>query len=163
MRQFAPRLIYYNSSRAEIRAHGAEADGRGAAEAADCVFGAVWIVGFVEMLTRLRMTKLFAEGCLVVACLAPISFAQGPIRVETDQVVVPTVVFDKKLYAHQQDLQSRIEKDPHFWDTIAIRDLVASDFHLSEDGRDQTIVSVKLEAPTSVRVEDNRGRHTEKV
>jgi hypothetical protein len=105
----------------------------------------------------------FAMACLTLASLAPPRFAQGPIRVETDQVVVPTVVFDKKLYAHQRDLQAQIEKDPHFWDTIAIRDLVASDFHLSEDGQEQTIVSVKLEAPTSVVVEDNRGRHTEKV
>jgi hypothetical protein len=106
--------------------------------------------------------RLLAKVGLLLAWVAPVSFAQGPIRVETNQVLVPTVVFDKKLYAHEQDLQSRVEKDPHFWDTIAIRDLVASDFHLSEDGQDQTIVSVKLEAPASIVVEDNLGRHTEK-
>jgi hypothetical protein len=115
------------------------------------------------MPTREQLMRLLAKVGLILAGVAPVSFAQGPIRVETNQVLVPTVVFDKKLYAHEQDLQSRVEKDPHFWDTIAIRDLVASDFHLSEDGQDQTIVSVKLEAPTSIVVEDNLGRHTEKA
>src|ERR1700688_952212 len=104
--------------------------------------------------SRRRTATRPAAALLLTFCasawVAPVSFAQGPIRVETNQVLVPTVVFDKKLYAHEQDLQSRVEKDPHFWDTIAIRDLVASDFHLSEDGQDQTIVSVKLEAPASI-------------
>lgn len=115
------------------------------------------------MVAKLRPAWLFARACLLLVCIAPVSVAQGPIRVETDQVLVPTVVFDKKLYAHKHDLIAQVEKDPHFWDTIAIRDLSASDFHLSEDGRDQTIVSVKLEAPTSVTVQDDSGRHVETV
>jgi hypothetical protein len=114
------------------------------------------------MLSELRMTRRFAKVCLMLSCVAPVSFAQGPIRVETDQVLVPTVVFDKKLYAHKNDLKAQVEKDPDFWDTIAIRDLAASDFHLSEDGRDQAIVSVKLEAPTSAMIQDNQGQHVER-
>jgi hypothetical protein len=104
-----------------------------------------------------------AKAGLLLACAAPVSFAQEPIRVETDQVLVPTVVFDKKLYEHKQDLAAQIEKDPHFWDTIAIKDVAASEFRLAEDGHEQSIVSVKLEAPTSVMVQDNRGRHVESV
>jgi hypothetical protein len=61
---------------------------------------------------------------VLLAVAAPVCFAQEPIRVETNQVVVPTAVFDKKLYAHKHDLSQQIEKDPNFWDTIAIKDLV---------------------------------------
>jgi hypothetical protein len=115
------------------------------------------------MLTRLRVVRLMAKAGLLLACAAPVSFAQEPIRVETNQVVVPTVVFDKKLYEHKKDLAAQVDKNPHFWDTIAITNLIATDFHLSEDGHDQSIVSVKLEAPTSAMVQDNWGRHVESV
>lgn len=122
------------------------------------------------MLTRLRKARLLAAArlsavtsLLLLAGLAPVCCAQEPIRVETNQVVVPTAVFDKNLYEHKHDLSAQIEKDPHFWDTIAIRDLTASDFHLTEDGKEQSIVSAKLEAPTSEMVQDNRGQHLESV
>ncbi len=114
----------------------------------------------------IRIARVVLRAGLLLACvtpIAPVALAQEPIRVETDQVVVPTVVFDKKLYAHKNDLRERIDKDPHFWDTIAIKDLAAGDFHLSEDGKEQTIVSAKLEAPTAMMVQDNRGQHLESV
>jgi hypothetical protein len=116
-----------------------------------------------RILTLSRLARLVTLSGILLACFAPVAVAQEPIRVETDQVVVPTVVFDKKLYAHKSDLREQIEKDPHFWDTIAIKDVAASDFHLTEDGKEQAIVSAKLEAPTSLLVQDNRGQHLENV
>jgi hypothetical protein len=113
--------------------------------------------------TRLLATTSLLLACVSLAGLAPVCCAQEPIRVETDQVVVPTAVFDKKLYGHKHDLSAQIANDPNFWDTIAIKDLVASDFHLSEDGKEQSIVSAKLEAATAIMVRDNRGQHLESV
>jgi hypothetical protein len=114
--------------------------------------------------TWLHAMLFLASSCLLLVLgAARACFAQEPIRVETDQVVVPTAVFDKKIYGHKHDLSAQIAKDPHFWDTIAIRDLTAGDFHLSEDGKEQSIVSAKLEAATSIMVKDNRGQHLESV
>jgi hypothetical protein len=110
-----------------------------------------------------RIPGWLMKAGLILLAVAPACFAQEPIRVETDQVVVPTVVFDKKLYEHKSDLREQIDQDPHFWDTIAIKDLAATDFHLTEDGKEQAIVSAKIEAPTSMMVQDNRGQHLENV
>ncbi len=100
---------------------------------------------------------------------ATIAAAQGPIRVESRQVLVPTVAFDKKLYTltgknhHGHALSYRIAHDPHFWDSIAIRTLTAKDFNLYEDGQAQRIESVTLEAPSFSIVNDNLGEHPESV
>jgi hypothetical protein len=101
--------------------------------------------------------------------LATIAAAQSPIRVESRQVLVPTVAFDKKLYTltgknhHGHSLSYRIAHDPHFWDSIAIRTLTAKDFNLYEDGQVQRIESVSLEAPSFSIVNDNLGQHPESI
>jgi hypothetical protein len=109
------------------------------------------------------------RGLLAICGLAPTSAAQGPIRVESSQVLVPTVVFDKKLYAltngkhHKHTLSYRIAHGPHIWDTIAVRGLSAGDFHLIEDGREQSILSVTFEAPVFSMVTDNLGKHPQTI
>jgi hypothetical protein len=111
----------------------------------------------------------FILGLASFCALAPASDAQGPIRVESHQVLVPTVVFDKKLYAltdnkhHKHSLADLIAHDPHFWDSIAVRGLAAADFHLFEDGQEQKILSVVFEAPAFSIVADNLGRHAETI
>jgi hypothetical protein len=112
----------------------------------------------------------FIAGFVSFCALAPLSNAQGPIRVESHQVLVPTVVFDTKLYAltdkkhhNKHSLAYLIAHDPHFWDSIAVRGLVAADFHLLEDGQEQKILSVAFEAPAFAIVADNLGRHAETI
>ena len=111
----------------------------------------------------------FLAGTVAIFGLATITAAQGAIRVESRKVLVPTVVFDKKLYAltdkkpHRHTLSYLIAHDPHFWDSIAIRTLAAKDFKLYEDGQEQSVESVSLEAPIFSIVDDNLGKHPESV
>src|SRR5277367_511092 len=117
---------------------------------------------------RSLLLRFFAvsSGILSVATIAP---AQCAIRVESPQVLVPTVAFDKKLYTltsknhHGHTLSYRIAHDPHFWDSIAIRTLTAKDFNLYEDGHAQRIESASLEAPSFSIVSDNLGQHPESI
>jgi VWFA-related protein len=111
---------------------------------------------------------------LVISLLllpAHIAMAQNPIRVQSDQVLVPTVVFDQKLYAqlnkmeaHHRDYYGRLlEKNEKLWDNITVKNLTAKDFHLYEDGHEQKIQSVRLESPVLRVVEDNLGKHPETI
>ncbi|HEY0702443.1 MAG TPA: hypothetical protein VGD60_06730 [Candidatus Acidoferrales bacterium] len=127
----------------------------------------------------MRWMAAFAEcgGGLVAAMVlavcagvcVPVAGAQdaGAIRVESDQVLVPTTVFDKKLYAltsgkkHKRTLRYMLAHDPHFWDTIAVRDLTAKDFRVLEDGQEQPIAKVTFEAPDLQIVGDTVGQHAE--
>jgi hypothetical protein len=95
---------------------------------------------------------------------------RDPIRVESHQVLVPTVVFDRKLYAltdkkhhNKHSLAHLLAHDPHFWDSIAVRGLLAADFRLLEDGQEQKILSVAFEAAAFSIVGDNLGRHAETI
>jgi hypothetical protein len=121
------------------------------------------------MRNTLRVIFLFVAGCLALTAFAPLALAQGPIRVESHQVLVPSVVFDKKLYDltgkkyHKHSLSYLIAHDPHFWDTIAVRGLAAKDFNLLEDGQRQEVLSVAFEAPAFSIVADNLGKHPELV
>src|SRR5271154_2761736 len=118
---------------------------------------------------RRGATRALLTCCVALYAFVPIAIAQGPIRVESNQVLVPTVVFDKKLYAltdkkhHKQSLSYLIAQDPHFWDTIAVRGLAAKDFHIFEDGKEQGILNVTFEAPTFSIVADNFGRHPQTI
>jgi hypothetical protein len=121
------------------------------------------------MIKRCGLLLPFFTGSLAIFGLAAITPAQGPIRVESRQVLVPTVVFDKKLYTlidkkdRKHSLSYLIAHDPHFWDSIAIRTLTAKDFYLYEDGQEQRILSVALEAPIFSIVDDNLGKHPESI
>jgi hypothetical protein len=121
------------------------------------------------MTKRGRRPLSFFALSLAIFSVATIAAAQGPIRVESRQVLVPTVAFDKKLYTLTSKnhpghtLSYRIAHDPHFWDSIAIRTLTAKDFNLYEDGHAQRIESVSLEAPSFSIVSDNLGQHPESI
>jgi hypothetical protein len=123
------------------------------------------------MLRRNILVWSFLLVSAILATLAPLACAQsgGAIRVESDQVLVPATVFDKKLYTltgkkHQkQSLGALIAHDPHFWDTIAVRNLTANDFHIFEDGQERAILKTTLEASPYSIVEDTQGRHPEEI
>jgi hypothetical protein len=97
--------------------------------------------------------------------------AQDPIRVQSNEVLVPTVVFDKELYAqlnkmkphHRDSYGHLVEKDAKLWENIAVKGLTEKDFHLFEDGKEQKIQRVKLEAPAFRVVQDSLGKHPEIV
>jgi VWFA-related protein len=112
---------------------------------------------------------------LVLLCISAepvrVFAAQDPIRVQSDEVLVPTVVFDKEIYAqlnkmkpHRRDSYGHlVAKNEKLWDSIAVKDLTEKDFHLFEDGVEQKLQRVRLEPPAFRVVEDNLGKHPEIV
>jgi VWFA-related protein len=115
--------------------------------------------------------NLFLLAVSLLLLTAKTAMAQNPIRVQSDQVLVPTVVFDQKLYAqlnkmkaHHRDYYAHIvAKNQKLWDNITVKNLTAKDFHLYEDGQEQKIQSVRLESPVLRVVEDNLGKHPETI
>src|SRR5271165_226748 len=112
--------------------------------------------------------------CLTILlhCLFPfacITAAQDPIRVQSNEVLVPTVVFDKELYGRLNKIKPYrgdsyghlAEKNSKLWNDIAVKNLTAKDFDLYEDGQEQRIQRVKLEPPAFHVVVDNLGKHPE--
>jgi hypothetical protein len=118
---------------------------------------------------RNTLLWIVIAGCLSLSSLAPVTRAQGVIRVETNEVRVPAVVFDKKLDSlmdsgdRMRSVGYLVANDPHFWDSISIRGLVTKDFHLFEDGQEYPVRNVTVEAPTFSIVRDSMGSHPESV
>jgi VWFA-related protein len=120
--------------------------------------------------TRVALPSLVLFFC-ISAAPAPVSAGQDPIRVRSNEVLVPTVVFDKELYAqlnrmkahHRDSYGHLVTKDEKLWDSIAVKNLTAKDFHLYEDGQEQPIHRVKLEPSTFRVVTDNLGKHPETI
>lgn len=87
--------------------------------------------------------------CVALACstACPAAFAQGgniePIRVGSEQVVVPVYVADKERRS------------------VATAKLGMNDFHLLEDGQEQRIQTLAVEHMHIWEVDDNLGRHIE--
>ena len=90
--------------------------------------------------------------------------AQDPIRVESNQVLVPVVVLNDKLYTRlkRAQLEGR-QRSAEILDGLAIRGLSVKDFHLFEDGQQQAIQSVAPEAPGFAMVSDNFGKHPQTI
>jgi hypothetical protein len=123
------------------------------------------------------MSRINIPGALGLALrlfclflLARNAAAQDPIRVQSDEVLVPTVVFNKELYAqlkmkpHRRDSYGHLlAKDARLWDDIVVKNLTAKDFHLYEDGQVQKIQRVNLEPPAFRVLQDNLGKHPEIV
>jgi hypothetical protein len=95
----------------------------------------------------------------------------GPIRVESNEVLVPVVVIDKGRQAQLQRetpnlvKQALDKKDLVILDQsvaeIAIPDLAAKEIHLFEDGVEQSIVNATFEPEPYWNVKDNLGYHSE--
>jgi hypothetical protein len=104
-------------------------------------------------------------GASSLCSFAPAALAQGPIRVETNQVLVPVVVVDKERFA-------RAWKDGSFYtdlpgalnaiaSSILVHDLTAADFQVLDDGKGEPIQNVTEETHLYWDVRDNGGHHTE--
>ena len=88
-----------------------------------------------------------------VACCV-LALGQGAdltIRVESRQVLVPTLVVD----------EDRLRTTPKTGNLSAVNDLSASDFRLFEDGIEQKIERVAIEHLRYAEIRDNRGSHNE--
>jgi len=113
---------------------------------------------------------LIALFMISISPFAGVTAAQDPMRVQPDEVLVPTVVFDKELYGqlkmkpHRRDSYEHLmAKDAKLWDEIVAKNLNAKNFHLYEDEQEQKIQRVKLEPPAFRVVQDNLGKHPEIV
>jgi hypothetical protein len=114
----------------------------------------------------------FLLGGAAVCAFSPVAHAQmvsaEPIRVESNVVLVPVQVIDMKGFdrIHQTDPNVLLREigvgDFHLWEALAVRDLVASDFRVMEDGHEQKIQSVTPNRPLS-NVRDNVGQHLEYI
>jgi hypothetical protein len=101
---------------------------------------------------------------LVAPFLCSLTAAQDPIRVESTQVLVPAVIFDKQLYSQQQKQAShgkQVAVDPG--KAFAIPDLDAKDVRLFQDGLEQKIQSLRVEPAHFTIVRDSLGIHPETV
>jgi VWFA-related protein len=121
--------------------------------------------------------KAYFRACFLLAFISPTllisreAAAQDPIRVQSAEVLVPTVVFDKAIYAqlnkmkpHRRDSYGHlVAKNEKLWDSIAVKGLTEKDFHLFEDGVEQRIERARLEPPAFRVVEDSLGKHPEIV
>jgi VWFA-related protein len=126
---------------------------------------------------RAILDAICRRSCLLG--IAPLLFflspclisAQDPIHVQSNEVLVPTVVFDTALYAqlnkqiphHRASYGHLAEKNSKLWQNIAVKGLTVQDFRLFEDGQEQKIQRVKLEPPAFREVQDNLGKHPEIV
>ena len=108
--------------------------------------------------------------CAAILATAPATYAQDPIRVETNQVIVPAFVGDKEhVNSLEMDAESMYRAvsaaDTKRVDAIlewtVIRNLTSADFQVFEDGKEQTIQNVAYEPSLYWDLRDNRGHHTE--
>src|SRR5208282_5133872 len=88
------------------------------------------------MTKRIMLTWALSVVCAFLNLLVPVVSAQDPIRVESNQVLVPAVVFDRLLYAQIEEKASSGDltaKDSLLWERVAVRNLVAKDFSAYND------------------------------
>ncbi len=104
-----------------------------------------------------RNAPVFAVwlSAAALCALSPVAHAQtggaGPIRVQSNDVLVPVLVLDKKRldHIHHMDPVSFVTEatagNSRLLEDLAVRDLSANDFQVFEDGREQFIERVTFE------------------
>jgi hypothetical protein len=115
---------------------------------------------------------ILLAGCVTLCATVPATFAQGPIRVQTNQVLVPVYVFDKEqdrlLWRDPSNLaravsEGNIQLEEDIEEGLVIHDLTAADFQVFEDGKEQAIQYVAYEKSLYWDFRDNRGYHSEYI
>src|SRR5258708_4149789 len=105
-----------------------------------------------------RLTvALLLECATLLSSPAAHSQTESPpsFRVESNEVLVPTSVYDMTL----MDLLAHSDRDAS---SDEVRNLTAKNFHLFQDGKEQVIRSVTSRvSPLFLRVNDNLGPHNE--
>jgi hypothetical protein len=124
--------------------------------------------------TKNNALILVTFAAVSVCSTSEATFAQDPIRVETNQVLIPVYVLD------EGRLRSDLRSDPDgnlnrailagdtqlvdaIEEGIVIHDLTPTDFQLFQDGKQQPIQNVAYEHSLYWDVHDNKGHHTEYI
>jgi hypothetical protein len=111
-------------------------------------------------------------GALALCDSASVAFAQEPIRIETNQVLVPVFVEDERrerrmeidaTSGYRALLAGDMKRFNEFIESLVIPNLTAADFQLFDDGKEQKIQSVSYERSLYWDVRDNKGHHTEYI
>ena len=117
-------------------------------------------------------------AAIALGTFAPATAAQvgDAIRVETRQIVVPVLVWDKdrarRFNEHRpedirRDFAALEAGDTKLLDALMdepmVLGLTIADFHLFDDGKEQIIQNVSYESNLYWDVRDNRGHHTEYI
>jgi hypothetical protein len=88
---------------------------------------------------------------IALCSLAQATLAQDPIRVESNQVLVPVYVFDKeRAQLSQRGIAPTVTEDPD-----EIPGLTIADFHIFEDDKEQSIQKVSFEVLPDYNVHDS--------
>jgi hypothetical protein len=124
------------------------------------------------MALRRALRLVGAVGALSLVRM-PIGEAQEvsavPIRVESNQVVVPVVVLDQVKLRQLQRMdpvefaKEAREKQLEFVRGIAVGGMTVEDFQLFEDGREENVRSLVSEPQFQAHVKDNLGEHLEAI
>jgi hypothetical protein len=123
-------------------------------------------------ISRKAVALATLAGAMTILSRANVTPAQEPIRIQTNEVLVPVFVSDKQrvhnLKRHPENLIHAIlagdtELSEKIMDEIVIRGLTAADFQVFEDGKKQAIRNVNYEPSLYRDVRDKLGHHTEYV
>lgn len=122
--------------------------------------------------TRIRLLGALWLGSAFSLALVPAALGQagdaGAIRVQSNDVIVPVVVLDKKRVAEFQHIDPSV-----YWtapvadgfralESVPVRDLAPGDFAVFEDGQQRSIESVRPELQKdSPVISDNLGQYRE--
>jgi hypothetical protein len=121
---------------------------------------------------RIWLLWTLLVSCGPIVAITPVTFAQEPIRVQTNQVLVPVFVLDEErlrgLTKDHADLFRAIfagdtQRVDAITEGVVIRDLTVADFQIQEDGKAQAIQNVTYEQSLFWNVHDNLGHHTEYI
>ena len=106
----------------------------------------------------IRVAVAYGYSLLFLVVLAPGSASAqtetpNVIRVETPEVVVPVVVLDRSHRTVSATTYEELDEE--------VTDLSVKDFHVFEDGVEQTIDTIAMESPHIRDVQDNVSHHIE--
>ena len=123
------------------------------------------------MTARDNFVRALFIGSTLVAT-PPFLFAQAPIRIETNEVLIPVTVVDSDRYtAWRENLpelfralgEGDIKRANDIDDAVLVKGLTPNDFRVLEDGKQQNVSSVVYEQSLFWNFRDNGGYHTELV
>ena len=118
------------------------------------------------------ISRIFIFTLMLCSLSDPLTLAQDPIRIETNEVLLPTIVYDRERIRLLRNDTGRLWQAYSAGEMGLVDDIVEglvipglgrNDFHVIEDGKEQTIRNVAYERSLYWDVRDNTGHHTEYI